>query len=97
MQTSGAGLGLYIVRSLVTALGGRLDVDSAVGRGTAMTVTLPLVTSAAPPVSAPGAAPVAGGRAFDDLLQAPGGVAVTDASDGGGHRGDAVGVVEKIQ
>jgi signal transduction histidine kinase len=41
MQTSGAGLGLYIVRSLVTALGGELQVDSTFGLGTTMTVTLP--------------------------------------------------------
>jgi signal transduction histidine kinase len=42
MTTSGAGLGLYIVRSLVTALGGTVDIASALGRGTTVTVQLPL-------------------------------------------------------
>lgn len=42
MQTSGAGLGLYIVRSLVTALGGDLQVTSSYGLGTTMTVLLPV-------------------------------------------------------
>jgi signal transduction histidine kinase len=42
MQTSGAGLGLFIVQSLVTALRGRLRVESVVDRGTTMTVELPL-------------------------------------------------------
>lgn len=41
MRTSGAGLGLYIVRSLVQALGGRLEVASSYGVGTTMTVCLP--------------------------------------------------------
>lgn len=42
MTTSGAGLGLFIVRELVNALGGRLVIDSAPGLGTTVTVTLPL-------------------------------------------------------
>jgi PAS domain S-box-containing protein len=37
----GWGLGLSIVRSLVTLLGGRLDIRSALGRGTTVTVVLP--------------------------------------------------------
>jgi len=35
------GLGLYIVRSLVTAHGGRVWADSAAGRGTTFTIALP--------------------------------------------------------
>lgn len=39
--TSGVGLGLYIVRTLVDALGGSVSVQSAVGSGTAFRVWLP--------------------------------------------------------
>ena len=35
------GLGLYIVRSLVNAHGGRVWADSAIGRGTTFTIALP--------------------------------------------------------
>jgi len=39
---SGAGLGLAIARSIVEAHGGRIQVESAVGRGSLFTVFLPL-------------------------------------------------------
>jgi len=38
---SSVGLGLYIVRSLVTAHGGRVWADSKVGQGTTFTIALP--------------------------------------------------------
>ncbi len=38
---NGCGIGLYIVRRYCELLGGRVDVDSAVGLGTCFTVTLP--------------------------------------------------------
>ena len=37
----GTGIGLYIVSSLVDAMGGRIAVETAVGRGSTFTVTLP--------------------------------------------------------
>jgi signal transduction histidine kinase len=37
----GSGLGLSIVHGIVERHGGRIDVDSSVGRGTTFTVTLP--------------------------------------------------------
>ncbi|MCL4544701.1 MAG: HAMP domain-containing histidine kinase, partial [Chloroflexi bacterium] len=40
--TGGSGLGLAIARSLVTAHGGKIDVGSARGRGTLVTIRLPL-------------------------------------------------------
>jgi signal transduction histidine kinase len=39
----GAGLGLFIAQGLVTAMGGRIWVDSAEGRGSAFTFELPAV------------------------------------------------------
>jgi len=41
----GAGLGLYIVHTLITQLGGRIEVDSEIGRGTLFQLTLPLARS----------------------------------------------------
>jgi signal transduction histidine kinase len=40
----GAGLGLYIVREIVRAHGGRIAVESAAGQGATFVVTLPTTT-----------------------------------------------------
>ena len=40
----GTGIGLYIVSSLVDAMGGTITVDTAVGRGSTFIVTLPSMT-----------------------------------------------------
>jgi PAS domain S-box-containing protein len=53
----GTGIGLYIVSSLIDAMGGTISVETAVGRGTTFTVALPEVDvrEAAPaPVDQPG-------------------------------------------
>lgn len=41
-ETSGRGVGMDVVRANITALGGVVDIDSAPGRGTAITMTLPI-------------------------------------------------------
>jgi signal transduction histidine kinase len=41
-QVSGSGLGLVIVKYLVEALGGSINVESEVGRGSTFSFTLPL-------------------------------------------------------
>jgi PAS domain S-box-containing protein len=40
----GLGLGLYIARQIVTAHGGRLEVESSVGEGSTFTMLLPMVS-----------------------------------------------------
>jgi PAS domain S-box-containing protein len=45
-QHDGTGLGLPIVKSLVELHGGRLSIDSVLGEGTSVTVTLPAVADA---------------------------------------------------
>jgi PAS domain S-box-containing protein len=41
MAHNGCGIGLYIVRRYCEMLGGRVEADSEIGRGTRITVTLP--------------------------------------------------------
>ena len=50
---AGAGLGLYIVKSLLSQLEGEITVESTPGEGSVFRITLPLVPSARPVVTAP--------------------------------------------
>lgn len=47
-KTGGAGLGLAITAALVALMGGRIEVESALGAGSRFTVTLPLAPAARP-------------------------------------------------
>lgn len=48
-NVEGTGLGLIITRSLLDAMGGDLDIKSQPGRGTCVSITLPLDRSVSPP------------------------------------------------
>jgi putative PEP-CTERM system histidine kinase len=48
-KSGGFGIGAFEARSLITAMGGRLNVDSRPGRGTTFTITLPAAEPAIEP------------------------------------------------
>jgi two-component system phosphate regulon sensor histidine kinase PhoR len=49
-EHAGAGLGLNIVKRLVTALSGEIEATSEVGRGTTFRITLPSVIAEPDPI-----------------------------------------------
>ena len=49
-KPGGFGIGAFEARSLITAMGGRLNVDSRPGRGTSFTIILPAAETASEPV-----------------------------------------------
>ncbi len=55
----GTGLGLAIVRMITAALGGKVRVQSEVGKGSTFTLTLPRAEAAAEPEAEPAAGPAA--------------------------------------
>jgi signal transduction histidine kinase/putative methionine-R-sulfoxide reductase with GAF domain len=54
LRVGGTGIGLYLVRQVVEAHGGRIAVESKPNQGTTFRITLPLVRKA-PPLDLPGA------------------------------------------
>lgn len=50
-KTGGLGLGLFITKAIISAHGGTIQVDSQVGRGTKVTITLPKTPPDQPPKS----------------------------------------------
>ncbi len=46
-QIEGTGLGLAMVKHIVVAHGGKVDVESELGKGAAFTITLPVAEKAA--------------------------------------------------
>ena len=65
----GSGLGLAICQELASAMGGRIEVDSVPGHGTAFRVELPLPPASPPQAQArPANAPARPSRALDLLL-----------------------------
>ena len=48
-KPGGFGIGAFEARSLITAMGGRMSVDSRLGRGTTFTILLPAAGTAAEP------------------------------------------------
>jgi len=48
-KPGGFGIGAFEARSLITAMGGRISVDSRPGRGTTFTILLPAAAAAAKP------------------------------------------------
>jgi signal transduction histidine kinase/CheY-like chemotaxis protein len=69
----GAGLGLYIVKSLLTQLDGQIQVESLPGQGSIFTVVLPIEVQRADAASA-----ALAGRTPPDVEQAPRGEAPPD-------------------
>jgi signal transduction histidine kinase/ActR/RegA family two-component response regulator len=64
----GSGLGLAISQELASAMGGRIEVDSAPGAGTRFVVALPLPAAAPPQASEAAAAPPSPGAVGLRLL-----------------------------
>jgi signal transduction histidine kinase len=40
-KTTGNGIGLYVVKSIVEKAGGKISIESELGKGTTVSITLP--------------------------------------------------------
>ena len=49
-KAGGFGIGAFEARSLIMAMGGRISVDSRLGRGTTFTILLPAAEPASEPL-----------------------------------------------
>ena len=49
-ERESTGLGLYIAKSLISAMGGTIDVESEIGKGSKFTLTLPLADARGKPL-----------------------------------------------
>ena len=51
-KEEGMGMGLYIIHNIIKTLGGRLELESELGRGSIFTVVLPIMSSKTPETEA---------------------------------------------
>ena len=67
-KPDGTGLGLYIVREILTAHAGQITVQSVEGHGTTFTLTLPVILDEASGLDSTPYQPEKGGSSFSLLL-----------------------------
>jgi PAS domain S-box-containing protein len=89
-QYGGSGLGLAISRGLVEAMGGSVELESELGRGTRVLVRTEHRAAAPPPLAAAGTCAIAGGAADAERLS------VLVAEDDAVNRKVVVGMLDRL-